>query len=64
MRYQAEAYLQAGGDPTWLTDASKIPRKYKAINTLNILMAHCPWTMNVAHIGQLLKPHKYPQEYA
>ena len=52
-------FLQSGGEAEWLTNPAKIPQKFKAVNAMNIMMAHSPWNIRVDHIRALLKPSRH-----
>lgn len=53
---QAEAFLAAGGEPSWLGGLSAVPAKLANLAQLNALIAHQPWLIEREHIAALIKP--------
>ena len=48
--------MLCGGDPDWLDSIENIPNKLKKLFTLNKLLAHQPWLINVdvLKVGEIL----------
>ncbi|XP_030644935.1 sestrin-2 [Chanos chanos] len=55
------AFLQEGGDETWLKGLSHTPTKIQRLHTLNKLLAHRPWMITQEHIQELVSPGAEPR---
>lgn len=45
-----KAFIEQGGDVSWLKGLDYIPPKLRAIYDINKILAHRPWLLNVQHI--------------
>ncbi|KAG7255684.1 hypothetical protein CRUP_021923, partial [Coryphaenoides rupestris] len=50
------AYLEAGGDESWLAGLQHVPAKLRGLQALNKLLAHRPWLVTQQHIEELVCP--------
>lgn len=44
-------FLEEGGDPIWLENVQKAPKKIQDLLHLNRLLAHQPWLLTEQHIA-------------
>jgi sestrin len=52
---QQNEFLFNGGDVEWLRGGlAAAPTKLAALNTLNAILAHQPWTLTPTHVGDLM----------
>ena len=52
---QQNEFLFNGGDVEWLRGGlAAAPSKLAALNTLNAILAHQPWTLTPTHVGDLM----------
>ncbi|XP_065838420.1 sestrin-1-like [Oscarella lobularis] len=49
-------FLAYGGDPIWLEDPLRAPKKIRALNHINMILAHQPWLIKPDNIKDLLQP--------
>lgn len=47
------AYLQAGGEPSWLEGVHRAPLQLRRLAEINKILAHRPWCLNQSHIKDL-----------
>jgi len=45
-----QEFILQGGDPEWLKGQNFIPKKLRALNEINKLLAHRPWLINRSHV--------------
>lgn len=55
VNFNADCFLQLGGDPRWLNGLEFAPQKLQNLGELNKILAHRPWLITKEHIEQLLK---------
>ncbi|XP_015227901.1 PREDICTED: sestrin-2-like isoform X1 [Cyprinodon variegatus] len=48
------AFLEAGGEESWLSGLEHAPTKLRGLQTLNKLLAHRPWLITQQHIQELV----------
>ena len=52
-----EKFLLSGGDPRWLDGAA--PAKLRALSSLNVRLAHSPWTVEASHLEQTIRDGRW-----
>ena len=50
VRQEMYSFLASGGDPSWLSDTSTVPKKLVCLSEINAVMAHRPWALDSSHI--------------
>ena len=45
-----QAFLEAGGNETWLQGRQFVPQKLQELHTPNIILAHRPWLFKKKHV--------------
>ncbi|XP_056439047.1 sestrin-2 [Gadus chalcogrammus] len=56
VQQHSAAYLEAGGDESWLGGVQQAPAKLRSLQGLNKLLAHRPWLITQQHIQELVCP--------
>ncbi|KAK0132832.1 Sestrin-1 [Merluccius polli] len=56
VQQHSAAYLEAGGDESWLGGMQHVPAKLRSLQCLNKLLAHRPWLITQRHIQELVCP--------
>ncbi|XP_014909650.1 sestrin-2 isoform X1 [Poecilia latipinna] len=54
VQQHSKAFLEAGGDKSWLSGIKHAPVKLRSLHTLNKLLAHRPWLITQQHIQELV----------
>ncbi|XP_047238803.1 sestrin-2 isoform X2 [Girardinichthys multiradiatus] len=54
VQQHSTAFLEAGGEESWLSGLEHVPTKLRGLQTLNKLLAHRPWLITQQHIQELV----------
>ncbi|KAK5605110.1 hypothetical protein CRENBAI_026532 [Crenichthys baileyi] len=54
VQQHSTAFLEAGGEESWLSGLEHAPTKLRSLQTLNKLLAHRPWLITQQHIQELV----------